>query len=111
MLGIVGAFPLSWRTSVTVLRGGGRDAKGNPQPATEIPVEGCLIGPRATTEPTEFSDIVDSTAVLYRSADDGFSFLPTDRIVVPEGSRMSGEWSVDGVPSEWPMGVEVGLKR
>lgn len=110
-MSVLDAFPLSWRTDVTVLRGGGRDVKGNPQPATETPVEGCLIGPRATTEPTEFSDIVDSTAVLYRSIDDGFSFLPTDRIVVPEGSRMSGEWSVDGVPSEWPMGVEVGLKR
>ena len=110
-MSVLDALPLSWRTDVTVLRGGGRDVKGNPQPVTEIPVEGCLIGPRATTEPTEFSDIVDSTAVLYRSAYDGFSFLPTDRVVVPVGSRMSGEWSVDGVPSEWPMGVEVGLKR
>lgn len=109
-MSVLDAFPAIWRTDVTVLRGGGRDAKGNPQPVEYVLVPDCLVGPRSTAEPKNFSDIVDSTAVLYRSVDDGFAFLPTDRVVVPEGSRMSGEWSVDGVPSEWPMGVEVGLK-
>lgn len=109
-MSVLDAFPLSWRTDVTVLRGGGRDDKSNPLPVEEIPVTKCLVGPRSTAEPNDFSEIVDSTAVLYRTVDDGFRFLPSDRVVVPDGARMAGEWSVDGRPSEWHMGVEVGLK-
>lgn len=111
MLNLVGMMPGFWSGTVTVLRGGGRDNKGNPLPVDEISLDECLIGPRATSEPNDFSDLVDSTAVLYRTVDDGFQFQHTDRIRVPDGARMAGEWSVDGLPSEWPMGVEVGLKR
>ncbi|MDN4644926.1 hypothetical protein [Arthrobacter sp. PsM3] len=104
---LVRKFPKSWLTSVTVLRGGGRDAKGNPLPTTEITVTGCLIAPRATAEPVYRADVVSSTAVLYR--DPGFTFLPDDRIRVPAGARMAGTWSVDGRVGDWPHGVEVGL--
>lgn len=107
-----GAWPTrfmlrSWLVDVVVLRGGGRDAKGNPLPATEIPVTGCLIAPRATSEPLDRSDVVSSTAVLYRAP--GFRFLPADRIRVPNGARMEGLWAVEGRPGEWPHGWEVGL--
>jgi hypothetical protein len=102
-------YPRSWRTDVIVLRGGGRDAKGNPQPTQEIPVKDCIVGARATAEPVDRSDGFDSKAVLYR--DPGFSFLSTDRVRIPKGARMAGEWSVDGRPGEWPLGVEVGLVR
>lgn len=104
---IVRRFPKEWRTDVTVIRGGGRDAKGNTLPSQEIPLRNCLIGPRATTEPLDRSDVTSATAVLYR--DPGFTFLPSDRIRVPEGARMAGLWAVDGRPGEWPQGVEVGL--
>lgn len=104
---LVKRFPKSWRTDVTVIRGGGRDAKGNPLPPVEIPVRDCLIGSRATADPLDRSEVVNSTAVLYR--DPGFTFLPSDRIRVPEGARMAGLWAVDGRPGEWPQGVEVGL--
>lgn len=104
---LVKRFPKSWLTSVTVLRGGGKDAKGNPLPVTEIVVSGCLLAPRATADPLDRSDVVSSTAVLYR--DPGFTFMPNDRIRVPVGSRMTGLWSVDGRPGEWPHGSEVGL--
>lgn len=104
---LVKRFPKWWRTDVTVIRGGGRDAKGNVLPTTEIPVRDCLVGSRATSEPLDRSDVVSSTAVLYR--DPGFTFLPSDRIRVPEGARMAGTWAVDGRPGEWPHGVEVGL--
>ena len=102
-------FPKSWLTYVTVLRGGGRDAKGNPLPPTEIMVTGCLVAPRATADPVDRADVVNSTAVLYR--DPGFTFLPDDRIRVPAGARMAGMWSVDGRVGDWPHGVEVGLVR
>jgi hypothetical protein len=104
---LVKRFPKSWLTTVTVLRGGGKDAKGNPLPTQEIVVSGCLLAPRATADPLDRSDVVSSTAVLYR--DPGFTFLPKDQIRVPQGSRMAGLWSVDGRPGEWPHGSEVGL--
>ena len=102
-------MPKSWLTDVTVLRGGGRDAKGNPLPVVEIPLTGCLIGPRATADPIDRSDVTDSKAVLYRGP--GFTFYSTDRIRIATGKRMAGEWSVDGRPGEWPFGSEVGLVR
>jgi len=102
-------LPKSWLTDVTVLRGGGRDAKGNPLPVVEIAVTGCAIAPRATADPVDRADIVDSSAVLYRGP--GFTFMPSDRIRSATGKRMAGEWSVDGRPSEWPFGSEVGLVR
>ena len=107
--GFLRRFPKSWRVTVTVLRSGGRDAKGNPLPAYEIQVPDCLLAPRATSDPVDRSEVVAGVAVLYRG--DGFTFLPTDRVRVPAGARMAGEWSVDGSPSEWPFGVEVGLVR
>ena len=104
---LVKRFPRSWRVDVVVIRGGGRDAKGNPLPAIEIAVNDCLIGARATADPLDRADISSSTAVLYR--DPGFTFLPSDRIRVPEGARMAGLWAVDGRPGEWPDGWEIGL--
>jgi len=106
-MGVVSRFPPSWRTDVVVLRGGGRDAKGNPLPVKEIPVKDCIVGVRATSDPVDRSDVTSSTAVLYR--DPGFTFLPADRIRVPAGKRMAGTWSVDGRPGEWPYGWELGL--
>jgi hypothetical protein len=102
-------LPKSWLVDVTVLRGGGRDAKGNPLPVVEIPVTGCAVAPRATADPVDRSDVVDGRAVLYRGP--GFTFMPTDRIRIATGKRMAGEWSVDGRPGEWPFGSEVGLVR
>lgn len=108
-LGFLRMFPKSWRVTVTVLRNGGRDARGNPRPTYEIEVPDCLVGARATADPVDHADIVDGKAVLYCGP--GFTFLSTDRIRVPAGARMAGEWSVDGQPGEWPYGVEVGLVR
>lgn len=99
---------------MTVLRGGGRDAKGNPQPTVEIPVTDCLVAPRLAEEPAfdrsgagRRSAVVRNTAALYRKP--GFIFHPSDQIRVPDGARMAGLWSVDGRPNEWPFGVEVEL--
>lgn len=107
MMGIVSRFPAAWRTDVTVLRGGGKDPKGNPLPVTEITVTDCILGARSTSDPVDHSEVVSSTAVLYR--DPGFTFLPADRIRVPVGARMAGTWQVDGRPGEWPYGWEIGL--
>jgi hypothetical protein len=110
-MGIVTSFPASWRTDVVVLRDGGRrDARGNPLPATEIPLPDCMVGPRMSSDTAGRSDTSDSEAALYRDPDPGFRFLPTDRIRVPTGALMAGEWAVDGRPAEWSLGVEVRLR-
>lgn len=105
---LVKRFPKSWLTTVTVLRGGGRDSKGNPLPTQEIELTKCIVGPKDSIELSGPSGVASSTAVLYR--DPGFLFQQTDRIRVPAGNRMAGTWSVDGRPSEWPYGSEVALK-
>lgn len=108
-MGIVSSFPREWLVDVVVLRSEGKDAKGNPLPVLEVQVTDCAIGPRATSDPVDRSEVVDSTAMLYRDLDPGFRFLPKDRIRVPAGARMAGDWMVDGRPGEWPQGWEVGL--
>ena len=109
-MGIVKRFPKSWRVDVIVLRNGGRDPKGNPRPDEEIPLKDCLIGPRLMNDPVDHSDVSASELYLYRDPDPEFRFRTTDRIRVPSGARMAGDWSVDGRPKEWPLGVEVGLE-
>lgn len=108
---IVTRFPASWRTSFTILRGGGRDKFTNPLPESEIEVPHGLIAPRVSTEQDDFSDLADATAVLYCDLTPGLSFSNTDRIRIPEGSRLAGIWSIVGRPGEWPFGWEVGLKK
>ncbi|SEI44761.1 hypothetical protein SAMN04487917_101343 [Arthrobacter sp. yr096] len=108
-MGIVSMFPKAWRTDVIVLRSGGRDAKGNPKPTSEIPVADCMIGPRMSVDPRSLSDVPDSDIYLYRDPDPDFTFQSTDRIRVPAGKRMAGDWAINGRPAEWPIGVEVGL--
>lgn len=104
-------FPDDWYTDVIVLRGGGRDARGNPRPEEQIPVTRCLIIPSSTSEGEGFDDITDSKITLRRTEKPAFTFLSTDRVRIPEGSRMAGDWSVAGRPGEWPVGVEVPLER
>lgn len=104
---IVSRFPAFWRVDVTVIRGGGRDDRGDPLPVVELPVAGCLVGPRSTSEPVDRADLVDASAVLYRDPQPSFVFLSTDRVRTPDGV----EWMVDGDPKVWPMGVEVPLRR
>lgn len=91
-----------------MLRGGGKDPKGNPLPVVEIPVtEKCAYAPRATEDPVDRSEVTSATGVFY--CDPGFSFLPADRIRIPAGSRGAGTWMVDGRPKDWPYGWEIGL--
>lgn len=111
MSGIVAKYPAAWRTEVIVIRGGGRDDRGNPRPVEEIPLADCLIGPRSTADAGGTSDLTSSDMSLYRDPDPAFKFQPTDRIRVPAGAANAGDWSVDGRPKEFPLGVEVPVKE
>ena len=97
-------LPDSWKTTATLIRGGGRDPRGNPLPTTEEPVQGGIFAPRSTAEPVDRSDLTDATAVLYMPP--GATAKSTDRV------RVSGRtWAVDGEISVWPLGVEVPLRK
>lgn len=105
-------FPAEWLTTVVVLRGGGRDGRGNPLPVQEVPVDACLLGARATEDPLSRGDLTTAEGILYRDLEDGVEFLPTDQVRVPEGTWLAaGVWAVDGMPKRWPMGWEVALRR
>lgn len=108
---LVSRFPAYWRTDVTVIRGGGRDDRGNQTPVTEITVTGCAVGWSSSTEPEDRSELTESVANLYRDQDSEFRFLSTDRIRVPAGHPCDGTWFVDGRAREWPKGVHVPLKE
>lgn len=103
----VGMFPAQWRTTVEVLRSGGRDRLGTPQPETPITVPGCLIGQRSTTEPDRDISHTQTRLSLYRDPDPTFTFHPTDRIRTPNGTI----YEVDGNIGFWPLGVEVPLQE
>lgn len=107
-MSVLARFPSSWKTDVTVLRGGGRDPFGNPLPTEEIPVTGCLAAARSTAEPLDRTDLTEARGVLYH---DDFEFQPTDRIRFPETATLRGTWAVAGEPSRWPMGIEVPLRK
>lgn len=109
-MSIVDRFPAEWLTSATVLRGGGKDRNGDPLPAQEIPVDGCLAGWGVTTELTDRTDRTTAQATLYRRRDD-FEWQSTDLIRFPEGAALTGTWAVDGEPKIWPTDVEIGLTR
>jgi len=97
-------------TTVTVVRGGSRDEWGKPTPVQRIEVEGCILMPRAAQveNQTQWSDAVGNQMLMYQQ---GFRFLSTDRIEIPEGSRMAGAWEILGRPAEWPGGSEILLQR
>lgn len=108
----VAHFPAEWLTDVTVVRGGGRDSRGNPLPTTELPVTDCLVGARATMDPLSRGDLTTADGILYRDLEPGVEFRPTDQVRVPEGAWLAaGVWAVDGEPKRWPLGWEVPLRK
>jgi len=107
----VSVFPDEWLADVVVLRGGGRDPRGNPQPETQHPISGVLVGWRATSDPVDRSDQTADYAVLYDQTGN-FQWKGTDRVRIPNdfpGPR--GVWQVDGQPKPWPLGWEIPLRR
>lgn len=103
-------FPADWYTEVVRIRSTGTDARGNPAPVQRAAVSDCMIAPRATTDPVDWSDVLDNTAVLYRQSFDPV-FESGDLVEVPAGQRMAGTWRVAGRPGQWPLGLEVPLER
>lgn len=107
---LVQRFPPAWLTTVTVVRGGGRDARGNPRASQRIPVVDCLVRWTASGDLLDRTDVSTGAAVLYGRRP-GFDFTSTDRIEIPATALAPGVWAVDGSPKLWPHSIEVALKK
>lgn len=106
---IVGSFPKTWLTAVTVLRSG-LDAKGNPLPESSHAIGPCLVGWRSTQDPVDRSDLTTDTAVAYCD-DPAADIVAGDRVTIPPGPWPYGEFWVDGSVKPWQMGLEIPLRR
>jgi hypothetical protein len=93
--------------TVTVLRGVGRDAFGDPVAGatTETDVAGVLFAPGPSTEANFGQNRVDADATLYGPP--GMDIVATDRV------RARGKvYSVIGDPQDWGVeGVITALRR
>lgn len=101
-------YPPGEITAVTVRRVSEAGGDGWDAPSSSVSehfVEYCLVFPRATKDPTDFSQAPEQDAVLY--APDGADVVSTDQIVVPVAHRMRGVYQVNGRPARWRLGVEV----
>lgn len=104
-------LPAAWKCTVTVEQSGGKDERNNPRPSTTFTWPEVLVAPRSTSDPLDYSDLVENRTVLYGEPPVGHTLTSTDVIIIPEGSRMAGRWVVRGRPAEWPYGLEVTLDR
>lgn len=95
----------NWKFDVVVRRSAGRDYRGNPLPATQHVVAGCMFAPSSTNDNALFSDRAELKARLYAPV--GSDIQSTDQIEIPYG----GKYVVDGEPMVWPAGVECVLER
>lgn len=104
------AMPREWKTDVTIEQSGGKDDWNNPRPAKHYVWPQCLIAPRSTMDPLDFSDLVENRVVLYGRKP---PVMPTstDVIIIPEGRPMAGRWVVRGRPSQWHVGWEIVMDR
>ncbi|WP_162933850.1 hypothetical protein [Actinomyces lilanjuaniae] len=106
-------IPRWWRTTVTVVSGPGRDREGRLRPGQERVLPGVAVTFSSSEEPRATSTVpgtlTDDQARLY--APPGTVVAPTDRVVVPAGHPLAGDWDVTGEPGSWPLGVVVSLRR
>lgn len=110
-MSIVGDFPREWLVTVTVRRSGGRDRRGNAQPAVEHEIARCLVSTQSSAEDAQArSDAPGTVAWLFAAP--GADVVSTDHVVVPDGPFWpSGLFQVSGESDKTPLGVRVPLRR
>lgn len=102
--------------TVIVSRGGGVDRWGDPLPSVQIPIPGCVLAPRTSTEDTlNFNDTVITGQTIYAPPE--ATFLATDTVKLP-GETGTAQWAVVGDPGVWTnpfsgqkVGVQVAIQR
>ena len=94
---------------MTVVRPPAKAKFGDPAPgaAIEIPLDGAMFAPGASTEVNGGANSVDTDATLFMQGNTDTGVLPTDRI------RARGEmYEVVGKPAVWAgFGTVIQLRR
>lgn len=81
--------------TITVSRPGGTNRYGDPLPATEHTIPGCVVAPGSSEEHTDGADQVHALATVYAPID--ADVTATDRLIMPDGTR----WQVHGFPARY----------
>ena len=103
-------LPDEWKTWVRRLPRSTRDSSGNRVPSCEPQnLEGCLIGPKDSSESGNFSDVTTSALTLF--APSHYELQADDLIEIPQGAIVSGRFRVDGKPVKWPAGWQATLRE
>lgn len=115
ILRLLKVFPTYFWVDVVVERGGKIDKLGRNIPPTQVLVPAkCLIAPGSTTDARGQTNENPTSPTLYLPHINGrrqFTFQPSDVIIVPDGQWMSGTWSIDGRPGDWPLGWAIRLHQ
>lgn len=88
MIGVVGQ-------NITVSRPGGVDRYGDPLPATEHVIAGCVLAPVGSDEELAGADRVVTRMTVYAPIDS--DVMAIDRVVLQDGTR----WQVVGQPAQY----------
>lgn len=106
---VTSMFPDDWKCTVTVARPQSTDTLGDRRPAQTVTIDDCLIARQSTTDPVDFSQVVNTRVVL--SAPPGTDLRDGDEVTAPADYFMPGRWVVDGDPAAGPLGVAADLRR
>jgi hypothetical protein len=103
-------YPRSWRTSVTISRGG-LDRHGDQiAPDEVIEVDDVIIGWGETADVPR-SDTPEDVAVMYLPINVP-DLWATDLVDVPlDNEGPSGLFQVVGTPRRFPLGVQIALRK
>lgn len=78
-----------------VERPAGTNRYGDPLPATEHTIDGCVLAPAGSSETTDRADQVTNRMTVY--AELHADVRATDRVRLPDDTR----WQVDGEPQRY----------
>lgn len=105
--------------TITVLRPTGTDQYGDPLPAVEHTITGCVWWPRESTENTDLRGTV-ITGYMLSTPHNG-DVLPQDQVILPGETDSDADpilWKVDGDIGRWAspytsrrVGATVALRR
>lgn len=104
-------FPTEWYVHPILTTADRTDPKGRRIPGESRQLPPALMAPAQSVDPEgDRSAVLDTLAALY------FHQLRVeatagDRITIPAGEFMAGEWTVSGRPAQWPQGTTINLER
>lgn len=101
-------FGGAWPVTVVITPTSGRDRWGDPLPGGPTTETRAWIKPKTTSEPVDFDQSTESTALLY--LDIAVTVSTTDRVDVLD-SPLAGRWLVDGLPHPDGAALAVPIRR